>query len=784
MSLWPSDVEVNQANGTKLTNTIFVRNLSFEVSNEILATHFEDIGPVKIAFVARDKGTQESRGFGFVEFAVPSDAESAIQLHGQEWFGRKLKIELALRKDLSETDKQEEYKKFEKKKVVKSEDGDNKRDRNEKFDKREQGDKREDRREKFDKREKFDREEKSLADRKKKTKKEEKEVKRSDLSDELLSTIENTTVLFTGFNSTVAGDRISASMKRLAPIKKTVYPSPESKGDVLCARVTFETADAAKKAVKRYHNKVLRDCTVTAVLMEGAVAVKAARLIVRNLSFHVRSPEIQELFEKYGKVLSVNLPTSDAGLVRGFGFVQMQDVGDAQSAIDALNGHKIQGRPIAVDFSVSKDDYDRRIASKPVEAIAAPEPVKRNSDDMKDGDDESDDESDDEELGANITEGGDDTDLEISDDEEEEEKNISHDPNRIEKSRDVHHGCSIFIRNLAYDTTEQGLVEKFSPYGRIKFAKIVKDKILNRSMGTAFVQFYDKKDTDALLAAHDAYAASSNHKDKYKKGKSANIKDGAIRLDGRDLSLARSVDREQSKTLQETNKTTNKDKRNIYLAREGVILADSPAAADLTKADLAKRIAGWKDKKNKLKDTNFSVSRVRLSVRNIPDSLSEKELKKLFLETVQNDFQKAGRPIGGIHIRQTKICRDSEKINPDGSTASRGFGFIEFSEHDHALHSLRALNNNPDVWSASRRPIVEFALENAKKLLVRKKFMDKGSEKTKRVDEIKKQAEAAALAALPNAQDLMNFIHSENKKSKRPSRTQMSGTAKKRRTEE
>lgn len=39
------------------------------------------------------------------------------------------------------------------------------------------------------------------------------------------------------------------------------------------------------------------------------------------------------------------------------------------------------------------------------------------------------------------------------------------------------------------------------------------------------------------------------------------------------------------------------------------------------------------------------------------------------------------------------------------SKASRGFGFVEFKEHIHALECLRFLNNNPAfAWAAFRTP--------------------------------------------------------------------------------
>ena len=52
---------------------------------------------------------------------------------------------------------------------------------------------------------------------------------------------------------------------------------------------------------------------------------------------------------------------------------------------------------------------------------------------------------------------------------------------------------------------------------------------------------------------------------------------------------------------------------------------------------------------------------------------------------------------------------------------SKGFGFVEFSDHLHALNALRFLNNNPDIFTSEKRPIVEFSVEN-KVALNRKKY--------------------------------------------------------------
>lgn len=52
---------------------------------------------------------------------------------------------------------------------------------------------------------------------------------------------------------------------------------------------------------------------------------------------------------------------------------------------------------------------------------------------------------------------------------------------------------------------------------------------------------------------------------------------------------------------------------------------------------------------------------------------------------------------------------------------SKGFGFLSFKRHDDALNVLRKLNNNPDVFGASHRPIVSFSIEDMNVLKIKEK---------------------------------------------------------------
>jgi RNA recognition motif-containing protein len=75
------------------------------------------------------------------------------------------------------------------------------------------------------------------------------------------------------------------------------------------------------------------------------------RLYVGNLPFSANEDAIRELFAQDGReVTEVKLITDrDTGRPRGFGFVEMGNSEHANSAVSALNGHSMDGRPLTVN---------------------------------------------------------------------------------------------------------------------------------------------------------------------------------------------------------------------------------------------------------------------------------------------------------------------------------------------------------------------------------------------------------------------------------------------------
>ena len=76
--------------------SIYVGNLSYEVTQEDLNAAFAEYGSVKRVQLPTDRETGRMRGFAFVEMGTETEESAAIEaLDGAEWMGRDLKVNKA-----------------------------------------------------------------------------------------------------------------------------------------------------------------------------------------------------------------------------------------------------------------------------------------------------------------------------------------------------------------------------------------------------------------------------------------------------------------------------------------------------------------------------------------------------------------------------------------------------------------------------------------------------------------------------------------------------------------
>ena len=76
--------------------SIYVGNLSYDVTEENLNAVFAEYGTVRRVQIPTDRETGRVRGFGFVEMSSEDEEAAAIEaLDGAEWMGRDLKVNKA-----------------------------------------------------------------------------------------------------------------------------------------------------------------------------------------------------------------------------------------------------------------------------------------------------------------------------------------------------------------------------------------------------------------------------------------------------------------------------------------------------------------------------------------------------------------------------------------------------------------------------------------------------------------------------------------------------------------
>ncbi|EFQ98856.1 hypothetical protein MGYG_01871 [Nannizzia gypsea CBS 118893] len=604
--------------------------------------------------------------------------------------------------------------------------------------------------------------------------------------------------------TTATTESLTEYFSQSYPLKHaTVVLDPQTKQPKGYGFVTFTDHEDAQSAAKELNNSVFEGKKIKIELAEPrhreidekegksvpssapskAKELKEKRrleslppkLIIRNLPWSMTEPEhLELLFRSYGKIKHAVVPKKGSR-VAGFGFVVLRGRKNAERAIEGVNGKEVDGRTLAVDWAVEKDEWDnmnkaaeesdRNQEGGDSEEVAENEhlDVVDNgesdaiSEDEEDGGVELDNEDEDEEEDISMGD-ADDDDLEAEEEEEEEE----------EEKEDDRNASTIFIRNIPFSATDESLHEHFSKFGPVRYARVVLDPATERPRGTAFVCFYKVEDASSCIREAPRDTDASRNKDPRQKAATKQIHSvledesndvtGNYTMDGRVLQVSQAVSRTEAGRLEEEGHTRREvrdhDKRRLFLLSEGTIPTNSPIYAKLSETERKMREASAKQRQKLIKNNPMlHVSLTRLSVRNLPRHIDSKALKALareavvgFAKDVKNGLRK---PISweesrrsaalmkeaeqlrktqkkGI-VKQAKVVfegKDGSKMNEKaGAGRSRGYGFIEYATHRSSLMGLRWLNGhaieasastpNADPADRKRRLIVEFALENA-----------------------------------------------------------------------
>jgi len=461
-------------------------------------------------------------------------------------------------------------------------------------------------------------------------------------------------------------------------------PDEKPKGGTSNAKKDFEQSQHDKKAAKE----------------------KKSRLIIRNLSFKATDDKIKSHFSTYGDVVDVNILKKKDGKMVGCAFIQYSNIQEASKALKNLNGKPFLQRPIAIDWAVPKDQFQQ---SNPKPNAEEKEETADISDPMDDKDESNEIDTEnqnieDHEDDSKSSEGGSISDGDGEDEVENEmqdgEQNVESPPKKQkwpEKGHDIGENKTVFVRNLSFKSDEQDFKDMMEyNFGKVLFARFVIDKVTEHPKGSAFVKFASEESVQKCIEASES-------------------QDG-LWLDSRQIyaiSALRPDEAKQKQDDKKVNKKEEKDSRNLYLSREGLIREGTKAAIGVSKSDLQLRVNLEKRKKEMLKDLNRFISKDRLCVRNLPLEITDDKLKALVLKFVEPKPK----------IAELKVMKDMK------TGKNKGFAFVSLANHEMALQVLRNMNNNPEVFHKDQRPIIEFSIENRKALNARQKRLEKSREK-------------------------------------------------------
>lgn len=405
---------------------------------------------------------------------------------------------------------------------------------------------------------------------------------------------------------------------------------------------------------------------------EMAEARKAPKLIIRNLPWSVKSSEqLSKLFMKYGKIKFADLP-NDRGKLKGFGFVTFRTKKHAERAMAEMNGKEVDSRPIAVDWAVSKDEWQQQQDDEQDDEKAEKKSKSKKTDKKDKEDDQDEDEyagmteedrdmamfmkkMEDFDSEEDKDDDDEDDDEDKDEDEEMDEANSASEeekkPAQEAPKRLTDNSTTIFIRNLPFTATDDSLKGHFSQFGPVRYARVVMNKAIDKPAGTGFVCFVNMDDFKTCVkgAPRHQPGAGANYTKTTKHSVLQDDtidSDGRYTLDGRVLQVAQAVSKEEATRLTEAGPSSaagaarkaagqDKDRRRLFLLSEGTIPNNSPLYALLAPTEVKLREQSAAQRKKQVQSNpSLHLSLTRLAIRNLPRNMDSKALKQLAREAV------------------------------------------------------------------------------------------------------------------------------------------------------
>ena len=487
-------------------------------------------------------------------------------------------------------------------------------------------------------------------------------------------------------------------------------------------------------------------------------------MIVRNVGFNVKVEQIRERFQDLGELVEIILPpskrtdqtTADGKKMRipphaGYAFVEFDTRAQAQAALTAVNGSRIGGRAVAVDFAYdirlfkaikNKSAHETTTSTEPPVAAEKAAPTEEATP-----------------VAAAVT-------TAVQSLKQKERPAPTNNKNAKKPKLEDENDRKVFLINVPFDADrsdiETGICEfaNLAP-STIQTVLIVKDKATGKPSGKAFVIFNDSASASTVLALEKS-SIPQLFGDLYKNTKAATapIEGAGCVVLGRRVAIMAPLSKEEISKQKEIKEEENNPKnpkvvnrKHIDFINAGWMNEKQPEWHDLTMREQKLRMASNDEKKFKLSNSNFVINTKRLTIRNVPKRMENGDLQHAIVKAMGVKGSKKTKqcgiikvaivkdklmvPVGGgdkdpkeAHFDMNEDSSDDEAAKKGEANAdikmkqkkrSRGFAFVDFADSERAMKCLESMNNVAGAFGQfdlTRRPIVEFSFDDVRKLQI------------------------------------------------------------------
>lgn len=548
---------------------------------------------------------------------------------------------------------------------------------------------------------------------------------------------------------------------------------------------------------------------------KSAKSAREGRLIVRNVGFNVNAEQLRERFEDFGELVEVVLPqskrttpfASDGRRMRipphaGYAFVEFDTREQAEQAITAVNGNRIGGRQVAVDFSYDSRIYKAIKEREPATPVASAGPkiptVKKPTDEEIFTEDPV--------VAVTPSSREEPKKQKVSEPLSEHPKGvktlpIAENPKKDKKAKQQQAPTSeqktnpdsrkLFLLNVPFEADRKDIQEGLCTFANLESRDIesvlfVKDKETEKPSGKCFVVF---KSEEVATKVIDLETSSRPqlfgdlYKNKDGRPSVAPLEGAGCIIQGRRISIAKPLSKkeleERKVKFEEENQPKNPkvvNRKNIdYINAGWINETHDELWADLPPRDQKMRAACNEEKKIKLKNPNYVINTKRLMIRNIPKPMENGDLQTAIVRAMGITGPKKVKQAGIIKVAIVKdkvivaagdrpprdsdfdmtapdsddeTKKSSSKMDMKERKKSRGFAFVDFVDLERAMKCLETMNNVPGAFGteyAHRRPIVEFSFDDVRKLQIQKSRAIKTEQSGKPAEVLKRKRDPTKL---------------------------------------